>query len=174
MQEEKTVDVLMAIPSLPVMIVLAAVLGPSMWNLILVIAIMGWPSTSRVVRSQVLSVKERPFVEASRSVGAGDLFLMFREISPNVVPIMLAQTVMMASNAIYNEAVLSFLGLGDPLHLSWGMMLHFAFSSGVMTTAWWWAVPPGICIAVLVLGFTFLGSTLNEILNPKYRSSRRK
>jgi len=166
----RIVDMLMAIPRLALMLVLAAILGPSMWNIVLVIAILGWTSTSRVVRSQVLSVKERPFVEAARCIGASTPSLIFHEIMPNVVPIIFAQTIMMVSNAIYNEAVLSFLGLGDPLHISWGMMLNFAFTSGVMTTAWWWAIPPGLAIALLVLGFTFVGSALNEILNPKYRT----
>lgn len=164
------VDMLMAIPRLALMLVLAAIMGPSMWNIIIVIAILGWTSTSRVVRSQVLSVKERPFVEAARCLGASTPALIFHEIMPNVIPIMFAQTIMMVSNAIYSEAVLSFLGLGDPLHASWGMMLNFAFTSGVMTTAWWWSIPPGLAIAILVLGFTFAGSALNEILNPRYRT----
>jgi len=166
----RIVDVIMAIPGLPVMIILAAILGPSIWNIIIIIAVLGWPSTARIVRSQVLSVKERPFVEAARCIGASDLSLMFREIMPNVIPVVSAQTVMMVANAIYNESVLSFLGLGDPLHISWGMMLHYAFSSGVMTTAWWWSIPPGLAIALLVLGFAFLGSGLNEVLNPRFRT----
>jgi len=166
----RIVDIFMAVPSLPVMIVLAAILGPSIWNIIIIIAVLGWPSTARIVRSQVLSVKERPFVEAARCIGASDLSLMFREIMPNVIPVVSAQTVMMVANAIYNESVLSFLGLGDPLHISWGMMLHYAFTSGVMTTAWWWSIPPGLAIALLVLGFAFLGSALNEVLNPRFRT----
>ena len=166
----RIVDIFMAVPSLPVMIVLAAILGPSIWNIIIIIAVLGWPSTARIVRSQVLSIKERPFVEAARCIGASDLSLMFSEIMPNVIPVVSAQTIMMVANAIYNESVLSFLGLGDPLHISWGMMLHYAFSSGVMTTAWWWSIPPGLAIALLVLGFAFLGSALNEVLNPRFRT----
>jgi len=166
----RIVDIFMAIPSLPVMIVLAAILGPSIWNIIIIIAVLGWPSTARIVRSQVLSIKERPFVEAARCIGASDLSLMFSEIMPNVIPVVSAQTIMMVANAIYNESVLSFLGLGDPLHISWGMMLHYAFTSGVMTTAWWWSIPPGLAIALLVLGFAFLGSALNEVLNPRFRT----
>ena len=165
----RAVDTIMVIPFLPLMIVLAALLGPSVWNIIIVIGALGWTGTSRIVRSQVLSVKERPFVEAARCIGASDIAIIFSEILPNVVPIIFAQTMMRISGAIYSEATLSFLGLGDPTHVSWGMMLHFAFSSGNMSTAWWWAVPPGITIALLVLGFTFFGSALNEALNPRYR-----
>jgi len=162
-------DMVLVMPTLPLMIVLAAVLGPSMWNIILVIAVLGWPWTARVVRSQVLSVKERPFFEAAVCIGAGDLRLMFMEILPCVLPIVFAETVLWVASAIYSEAVLSFLGLGDPTHISWGMMLNFAFASGVMAKAWWWVFPPGMSIALVVLGFTFLGSAINEILSPKYK-----
>ncbi|RLF38113.1 MAG: ABC transporter permease [Thermoplasmata archaeon] len=165
----RLVDIVMVIPTLPLMIVLAAVLGPSLWNVIIAISVVGWPSTARIVRSQVLSVRERPYVEAARCLGAGDLRLMFSEILPNVVPIIFAETILWVSEAIYSEAVLSFLGLGDPMHASWGMMLHFAFESGVMSVAWWWVLPPGMCIALVVLGFSLFGSAVNEILNPRYR-----
>jgi len=163
------VDIIMVIPGLPIMIVLAAILGPSIWNIMIVIGILGWTGTSRIVRSQVLSVKERPYVEAARCIGASTFSIIFFEVLPNVVPIIFAQTMMGISGAIYSEATLSFLGLGDPTHVSWGMMLHFAFTSGNMSTAWWWVVPPGMAIALLVLGFTFFGSALNEALNPRYR-----
>jgi peptide/nickel transport system permease protein len=165
------VDILMVLPGIAIMLVLAAVLGPSLWNIIMVIAILGWTGTARIVRSQVLSVKEKPYVEAAKCIGANELQLMIYEILPNVLPIIFSQTMMSMSDAIYSEAVLSFLGLGDPLHISWGIMLHFAFASGAIRYAWWLAVPPGLCIAVLVLGFTFTGSALNEILNPRYRSA---
>ncbi len=162
-------DMVMVIPGLPLMIVLSAVLGPSIWNIIFVISVISWPYSARVIRSQVLSVKERPFVEAARCLGASDIYLMFREILPNVVPIVLAEAILYVSSAIYSEAVLSFLGLGDPFHISWGMMLHFAFSSGALAYAWWWALSPGIAIALLILGFTFLGSAVNDIINPRLK-----
>ena len=165
----RATDIVMVIPILPLMMVLAALLKPSIWNIIIVIAATGWPYCARVVRSQVLSVKERPFVEAARCVGAGDFSIIFKEIFPSVLPIAFAEAVLWIASAIYAEAVLSFLGLGDPMHVSWGMMLRAAFTSGAMAWAWWWILPPGMSIALLVLGFTFLGNAVQEITNPKLR-----
>jgi peptide/nickel transport system permease protein len=166
------VDFFMMLPELPLMIVLAAMLGPSIWNIILVVSIVNWPTTARVVRSQVLSLKERAFVEASRCIGASDGYLIFREILPNVIPIIFAQAVLMVTWAIYSESVLSFLGLGDPTTITWGMMLNFAFESGAMARAIWWVLPPIACIVTLILGFTFFGTAVSDVMKPGYRESR--
>jgi len=168
----RIVDFFMMLPTLPLMIILAAVLGPSVWNIIFVVALVSWPTTARVVRSQVLSIKERAFVEASRCIGASDSLLMFGEIFPNVVPIIFAQAVLVVTWAIYSEAVLAFLGLGDPTTVSWGMMLHFAFESGVMSRTPNWIAPPVASIVVLILGFTFLGTAITDVLKPGYREVR--
>jgi peptide/nickel transport system permease protein len=168
----RVVDFFMMLPELPLMIVLAAVLGPSLWNIVLVVSIVSWPTTTRVVRSQVLSLKERPFVEASRCIGASDFALMFREILPNVVPLMFAQAVLMITEAVYAEAVLSFLGLGDPTTISWGSMLHFAFESGVMARALWWVIPPIASIVALIVSFSLLGTAISDILEPAYKETR--
>jgi len=168
----RIVDFFMMLPELPLMIVLAAVLGPSIWNIILVVSIVNWPTTARVVRSQVLSLKERAFVESSRCIGAKNSYLIFKEILPNVVPLILAQTVLMVTWAVYAESVLSFLGLGDPTTMSWGMMLHFAFESGAMSSAIYWVIPPIVCIVSLILGFTFLGTAVSDVMKPGYRETR--
>ncbi len=168
----RIVDFFMMLPMLPLMIVLAAILGPSIWNVIFVVSIVSWPTTARVIRSQVLSLKERAFVEASRCIGASDSLLIFGEILPNVVPLMFAEAVLMVTEAIYAEAVLAFLGLGDPTTVSWGMILHFAFESGTMSRAPWWVVPPVACICTLILGFTFLGTAVSDVLKPGYREIR--
>jgi peptide/nickel transport system permease protein len=168
----RVVDFFMMLPELPLMIVLAAVLGPSLWNIILVVSIVNWPTTARVVRSQVLSLKERAFVEASRCIGASNSYLIFQEILPNVIPLILAQTVLMVTYAVYAESVLSFLGLGDPTIITWGMMLHFAFESGAMSGALYWVVPPIVCIVTLILGFTFLGTAVSDIMKPGYRETK--
>ena len=168
----RIVDFFMILPYLPFMIVFAAILGPSIWNVILVVSIVYWPYTARVIRSQVLSLKERPFVEASRSVGASDRLLIFGEIMPNVVPLMFAEVVLMATWAIYAEAVLAFLGLGDPTTISWGIMLNYAFNMGLMTYAPWWVIPPIACLCFTILAFTFVGTAVSDIMKPGYREAR--
>jgi peptide/nickel transport system permease protein len=168
----RIVDFFMMLPELPLMIVLAAVLGPSMWNIIMVVSLVSWPTTARIVRSQVLSLKERPFVESSRCIGASNFQLMFVEILPNVVPLMFAQAVIMITEAIYAEAVLSFLGLGDPTTISWGMMLNFVFESGVIAESYWWVVPPIVSIVALIVSFSLLGTAVSDILEPGYKEKK--
>lgn len=163
-------DFFMVIPWLPLMMVLAAILGTSIWNIIFVIGITGWAGTARVVRSQTLSVKERQFVERTVSLGAGSGHIMAHHILPNVFPLVFANTVLVAAVAIVSETTLSFLGLGDPTTASWGMMLHYAFESGATSAgAYWYYLPPGICVVLVVLSFTLLGYAFDEILNPKLR-----
>ena len=163
-------DFFIVIPWLPLMMVLAAMLGTSLWNIIFVIGITGWSGTARIVRSQTLSVKERFFVERTVSLGAGKFHIMFRHILPNVFPLVFANTVLVAAIAITAETTLSFLGLGDPMTPSWGMMLHYAFVSGATSMgAWWYFLPPGICVVLIVLAFTLLGYAFDEIFNPKLK-----
>ena len=164
-------DFFLVIPWLPLMMVLAAILGTSLWNIIFVIGITGWAGTARVVRAQTLSVKERQFVERTVSIGAGNAHIMLRHILPNVFPLVFANTVLVAAVAIISETTLSFLGLGDPTMASWGMMLHYAFEGGATAAgAYWYYLPPGICVVVVVLSFTLLGYAFDEILNPKLRA----
>ena len=163
-------DFFLVIPWLPLMMVLAAILGTSIWNIIFVIGITGWAGTARVVRAQTLSVRERPFVERTVSIGAGNAHIMIRHILPNVFPLVFANTVLVAAVAIVSETTLSFLGLGDPTTASWGMMLHYAYASGATSVgAYWYYLPPGICVVLVVLSFTLLGYAFDEILNPKLR-----
>ena len=138
-------DWMLVIPFLPLAIVLAALLGPSQWTLIFVIGITSWPSTARVIRAQVLSLKARSYVERARALGASDWHMISRHILPNVGPLIYANTVLIVAVAILSEATLSFLGLGDPLHISWGTMLEFAFDKGAAFSGyWWWISAPGI------------------------------
>ncbi len=163
-------DIILILPTIPLMIVIAAYLGQSIWNLALVIAIVSWPSTARIVRSQTLSLKEEAFVEAARSIGAGHIRIIVSHILPNVLPIILANTVLMIVGAIISEAGLSFLGLGDPTHQSWGMILYYAqVAGGFIRGAWWWIVTPGVCITLVGVSLTFIGYALDEIVNPRLR-----
>lgn len=161
-------DILLVLPDLPLMIILIALLGRSMWIIIIVLGILSWTSTTRVVRSQTLAVKERKFVHRARAVGAGNMYIIRRHIFPMVFPLMVVNAVLVISSAIYNESVLGFLGLGDPTRLSWGQMLQFAFSRGGMSAgAWWSLVPPGLAIVWVVLALTLLGNGLERVFNPR-------
>lgn len=163
-------DLLLVIPGLPLMIVLASILGATYWNMILVIGIRGWTGTARVLRAQVLSLKEKPFIESARAIGSSDVRIIGRHILPNVLPLIVAQMVLRIGSSILSASSLSFLGLGDPTHLSWGMTLHYAFSVGsLFSNFYWYLVPPGVCIALVVLAFTFIGYAFDQIVNPRLR-----
>ncbi|MCM3731173.1 ABC transporter permease [Fictibacillus nanhaiensis] len=168
------VDLILVIPFLPLMILMAAFVGPSFWNIILVISIISWASPARVIRSQVLTLKTKGFVEAAKSIGTNISTILRVHILPGVIPIALAQFVMAASHSILIEASLSFLGLGDPFTKSWGTTLYYAQARGAfLTDSWiWWILPPGLLITALVVGFALTGFSMEEILNPRLRKGR--
>jgi len=166
----RIVDFLLVIPGLPLMMVLAVFLGASTENIIIVIAILGWTSTSRLIRSQVLAEKNKAYVESAKAIGASDTYIMFRHILPNVTPILFANITLGVVGAILSEAGLSFLGLTDPEEASWGRMLADANSGGAFIQGAWWVVLfPGLMITLLSLSFTFVGHTLDQVLNPRLR-----
>lgn len=163
-------DFFLVLPVLPLIIILASIFGQSIFITILVIGLTSWPSTARIVRSQVLSLKERQFVERIHSLGATDLRILIVHILPNVLPLIFANTVLVIAGSILAEATLAFLGLGDPVRVSWGTMLHYAFVSGAAGRgAWWYLVAPGLGIVFVVLGFTLTGHTLDGLLNPRLK-----
>jgi peptide/nickel transport system permease protein len=160
----------LVIPFLPLAIVLAAILGPSVWNIIFVIGVTSWPGTARVIRAQVLSVKERLYIERSRALGGSSTHLMTRHVLPNVSPLILANLTLTVPVAILSETTLAFLGLGDPTRASWGKMLNEAFDAGALTrNAWWYYLPPGLGIMAVVMAFVLIGQALEEILDPRLR-----
>lgn len=161
-------DIMLVIPDFPLIVLLVALTRPSLTNIILVIGLLGWTSSARLVRSQTLSVKQRKFVLRARAIGAGSGHIIRRHIFPLVLPLIVVNTVLVISLAILNESALSFLGLSDPTKISWGQMLNFAFTRGAMSAGAWWAlVVPGLGIVWLVLGCTLLGQGLEQVLNPR-------
>jgi peptide/nickel transport system permease protein len=166
-------DFFLVLPQIPLVIALAAFFGQSLGIIILVIGMTGWPTTARIVRSQTLSLRERQFITRVRSLGTQDSRILRVHILPNVMPLIFANTVLVIGGAILAEATLSFLGLGDPVQVSWGTMLHFAFDSGAIGRgAWWYFIPPGIGIVIVVLAFTLTGHAIDQALNPRLRGSR--
>jgi peptide/nickel transport system permease protein len=160
----------LVIPWIALAIVMASILGPTLFNIILVIAITSWAGTARLVRAQAFTVKERLYVERAQALGAGDFHLITRHILPNVFPVIFANTVLTVALAILSETTLALLGLGDPNSVSWGTMIEEAFSAGALSAGfWWWLIPPGICIVLVTLSFTMCGYALDEILNPRLR-----
>jgi peptide/nickel transport system permease protein len=141
--------------------------------IIIVIGITSWASTARIIRSQALSVKERMFVDRARVIGSGGGHIMRRHILPNVLNLIVANTVLVFGGAILTETLLAFVGLGDPFAPSWGQILNSAESQGAPTLgAWWYIVPPATCIVLVVLSFTLVGGALDSVLNPRLRSRR--
>ena len=164
-------DVTLVIPELPLAVVLVALIGPSLVNIILVIGILGWTTTARLVRAQTLSVKQRKFVLRVRAIGAGNRHIIRHYIFPLVLPLMVVNTVIVISGAILTESSLSFIGLADPTTLSWGQMLYYAFGRGAMSAgALWVLLPPGFGIVWVVLACTLLGQGLEQIFNRRLES----
>jgi len=161
-------DMMLVIPFLPLLLILIAILGQSVINIILIISLLGWMGFSRTVRSQVLSLKERAFIEAARAAGGSTTHIAIRHILPNVMGLVYVSLATNVPAAITAEAALSFLGLGDPSIMSWGQMLHdIVFYAAIKEL--YWVIPPGLCIALLAVSFVMIGFSLDEILNPRLR-----
>ena len=163
-------DWFLVIPFLPLAVVLVAILGRSLFVIALVIGLVTWAGTARVVRAQVLTLKQRLYVERARALGASNRQIIARHILPNVFPLIFANTILVVAVAILTETTLSFLGLGDPFRVSWGSILESAYAEGAISLgAWWYLVPPGVCVVLVVLGFTMCGYAFDEILDPRLR-----
>ncbi|MFB6201762.1 MAG: ABC transporter permease [Halorhabdus sp.] len=163
----RTVDILYGLPFIPFVIVLVTVLGASVWNIILGISLLYWLSTARVVRSEVLTVRERPYVEAAEAAGASDFRIMAVHILPNIIPLAALYAAIAVGYSIVAQASIAFLGFGDPTIPSWGVMLQRAFVTQSFGTAWWWVFPPGLSITLVVTGAYLVGRGYEEVVNPQ-------
>jgi peptide/nickel transport system permease protein len=163
-------DYFLVIPDVPLMIVVAAIWGPSLFHIVIVIGILLWTSTARVLRAQVKSVRERVYVKRARALGAGHARVVVRHVLPQVAPLLIANTVLTVAVAIFDETALSFLGLGDPSRTSLGKVIENAFERAAISSGAWWAiVPPGALVALIILGCSLVGGSLEDALNPRLR-----
>ena len=164
----RAVDILLAIPTLPILMTLAGVWGKGLWQLVLILSMFSWMGTARSVRALTLSVRESPWVEGLRALGAKRSYILWRHLVPETAPILLANLALGVPGAVLSEAGLAFLGLSDPRLISWGRMLHEAHSFGAFTEgAWWLILPPGIGIVALCLIFMDIGRYLEERIDPR-------
>ena len=163
-------DVVLSIPWLVLMIVVAAKVGVvDLTGVILVIGLTGWSVTARVIRTQVLSIKERMFVERAKMIGTPSSRILARHIFPNAFPLIFANTILTIAVSILSESVLAFLGLRPPDTVSWGRIIAEAIENDAVLYNAWWLIIPGLCIVFLVFGFYLFGYALDEILNPRLR-----
>jgi peptide/nickel transport system permease protein len=164
-------NVMLVIPGLPLMIVIAAyVTMRGVMPIVLILGLTGWPYPTRVLRSQVLTLKNRDFVRVSKALGERTPFVVFREILPNMISIVMAEFFSASMSAILGEATLEFIGLGNVAVVSWGTILYWAQTNGALLSgAWWWFLPPGLCIALVGTSFVLINFAIDEISNPRLR-----
>jgi peptide/nickel transport system permease protein len=166
----RAVDVLLSIPTLPILMIFAGMWGRSLWNLVLILSIFSWMGTARMVRSMTLSLRDAPWVEGLRALGARRNYILFRHLVPEAMPLLLANIALGVPGAILAEAGLAFLGLSDPRLPSWGRMLHEAHVFGAFTSgAWWMILPPGLGISLICLIFMDIGRRLEERADPRLK-----
>lgn len=162
----RIVDILYGLPFVPFVIVLATIRGAGVWNILMGIGLIYWLSTARVIRSEVLSIKERPYIEAAKAAGASHRRIMGIHILPNVLPTSALYAAIAVGYSITAQASIAFLGFGDPEVASWGVMLKLAYNNQAFE-AWWWFIPPGLCITLVVFGAYLVGRGYEEIVNPQ-------
>lgn len=169
----RTVDILLCLPVLPILLIMITWFQPSVYHVVVLIAIFGWQGLSRIIRSRVLSLREMPFVESARAAGGSSFYVMTKHLIPNVIPVAMASLILSVPGAILTEAALSFLGFGDPRVATWGRMLYRAQNEGAFPAlAWWYIIPPGLAITFLCVAFVFIGYALDQIVNPRLRRRR--
>jgi peptide/nickel transport system permease protein len=166
----RVTDYFLVIPDVPLMIVAAAVFGRHLINIVVIIGVIYWASTARLIRAQVLTVRERVYVKRARSVGAGNWRIIKTHVLPQVMPLMVANTVLMIATAVFAETYIAFLGLGDPSTISWGKLIQDSLEGeAVFQGAWWAILPPGVCVTVVILACALMGQAMEDLLNPRLK-----
>jgi peptide/nickel transport system permease protein len=156
-------DIFLMIPRIPLLIVLAAFIRLGPWAISLLLGLLWWPSTARIIRSNTLQIRETAFIRSAECIGFSGLRIMVYDILPNMMPVVMAKFMITFASAMIAEASISFLGLGDPLLKSWGMMLNTAYNKGgLINGMWWWYIPPGLCITLVVIAVMFTGLSLER------------
>lgn len=170
------VDIVLAVPAVPLIVFVGAYLGGAVLTQVLVMAAILWAASARLIRSQALSTRERVYVNAARSFGAGNAHILWRHIVPAVLPVAVAALVRTAGTALLLEASLDFLGLGEPSRNSWGTMLYFANARGAFIIgSWvWWVIPPGVCIGLVVVATAYTGFLVEEWSYPRLAPARQR
>lgn len=169
----RVVDTLLAIPSIIVMILVAAYLRPNLAILVLLLSVFSWPSGARIVRAQTLSIKERMHVSAASTFGAGWGHIIHRHIVPDLTPIIMTVIIGDVRRAIVMEAGLSFLGVSDPMMISWGKIIHQALIFTYLDVWKWWLLPAGMALSLTLVGLSFLGFALEAAIDPRLRQGER-
>lgn len=165
-------DYFLVIPQIVLMIVIAAVWGPSLDHVIIVIGVLMWTATARIIRSQVKTLRERVYVRRVEAIGGGHLRIVMRHILPQLGPLIAASGVLAVTVGIFNETALAFLGLSDPNAITWGTIMERAFNRAAISTGAWWAiVPAGLAVAFMILGCYLLGRAIEDALNPRLKVS---
>lgn len=166
----RVTDFFLVLPALVLAIALSTVLDRGLATIVLAIGVTSWPQTARLVRAQTLTVETRPYIERSKALGGGHAHIIGKHVLPAVLPLVMANTTLSVASAIIAESTLSFLGLGDPSLVSWGSMLKSAMDTGAVTAgAWWYLLPPGLGIVLVVMAFTLCGRALEAVFNPRLR-----
>ncbi|MBI4491971.1 MAG: ABC transporter permease [Chloroflexi bacterium] len=165
----RLVDLAYSLPLEPIAIVVLAIVSRSFVTMVLAISLLAWRGPARVIRAQVLSVSQRPYIKAARIAGAGHTRLLFVHILPDVLPLALMYLPVAFGRAVLAEAAISFLGFGAPDLITWGQMLQQGFVAGAARTAWWWILAPGGCISAVVVSVFFVARSFEDSLNPRMR-----
>lgn len=165
-------DYFLVVPQIVLMIVIAAVWGPSLSHVIIVIGALMWTGTARVIRAQVMSIRERVYVRRVEALGSGHTRIIFRHILPQVGPLLVANAIIAITAAIFNETALAFLGLSDPNGVTWGTIMEHAFDRAATSAGAWWAIAPaGLAVAIFIVGCYLIGRSIEDALNPRLRVS---